>query len=163
MDRIDCPNCVEGIKMCHRRPCWGTVEDFQRIIEQGHANKLMLDFYGTPGEEVHILSGANNNRQGSHAPFNPIGTCIFLDDNKCSIHDIKPYGGAVSCCKQSDKEVRDIVKHCIDSWRTPEGEALVKEWKRIVNYVEVDIFKEVNILSGIEMLLDALNVEERKP
>jgi hypothetical protein len=61
--KIECFGCEKGISMCHMRPCWGTVEDFRKIIKAGHAKKLMIDYYSTKtinkGKNIYFLSGAN--------------------------------------------------------------------------------------------------------
>ena len=49
---MDCPNCINGIKMCHHRPCFGTPEEFEKIIDAGFAEKLRIDYWiGNGGRE----------------------------------------------------------------------------------------------------------------
>jgi len=80
--KVECSMCENGIRMCHRRPCWGTVEDFKKIIDAGFAKKLMIDYYNDESinnnERTYILSGANNGNECSKADWNPKGKCTFL-------------------------------------------------------------------------------------
>jgi hypothetical protein len=32
---MECKGCEKGISMCHHRPCFGTPEDFEAIIDAG--------------------------------------------------------------------------------------------------------------------------------
>jgi len=46
---IECTGCASGVKMCHNRPCLGTPEEFEAIIDAGYAEKLRLDYWaGAP-------------------------------------------------------------------------------------------------------------------
>lgn len=53
-----CYGCVKGIRMCYTRPCWGTPEEFDKIIDAGFSHLMQLDFYyrksmtGLPDIEV---------------------------------------------------------------------------------------------------------------
>lgn len=44
-DVNSCSGCNFGIKMCHNRPCWGTPEDFNKIMDAGFAKLIQCDFY----------------------------------------------------------------------------------------------------------------------
>ena len=46
---MDCTGCSNGINMCHNRPCAGTPEEFDKIIDAGYADKLRIDYWtGSP-------------------------------------------------------------------------------------------------------------------
>lgn len=56
---MDCKGCEKGISMCYTRPCMGTPEEFEAIIDAGFANKLRIDhwnghhgFEGPTQEEI---------------------------------------------------------------------------------------------------------------
>lgn len=40
--KVEC-NCELGVKMCHKKPCYGTPEEFRKIIEEGYWHKLRID------------------------------------------------------------------------------------------------------------------------
>lgn len=42
---MECTGCEMGIKMCHNRPCFGSPEEFDKIIDAGYADKLRIDYY----------------------------------------------------------------------------------------------------------------------
>jgi hypothetical protein len=134
--KIECPNCEKGIYYCKTRPCWGTVNDFKKIIEAGHAKELMIDYYShkniNNGNKIYFLSGSSNSNQCSKADWNPKGVCIFLENDKCRINDIKPTTGAVACCKK--KPNISIMHACILTWNTKKGKQLIKDWKKMVDY-----------------------------
>ena len=138
--RIECKDCRRGINMCEQRPCWGTVKDFKKIIKAGYAKKLMIDYYNNDkinnGEDIYFLSGASSGNECSKADWNPKGTCIFLENNKCIIHNIKPTSGAVSCCK-IDYNLK-LTHACLMTWTTTEGKKLIEDWKKMVDYIEKD-------------------------
>jgi hypothetical protein len=139
INKIECKGCEKGIAMCYRRPCWGTVKDFKKIIEAGFAHRLMIDYYNSKelkdNKRIYFLSGANNGNECSKADWDPIGVCSFLENNSCSIHDIKPTMGAISCCKTEESQ-RKYTESCIATWDTEEGIRLIKKWKSIINYIE---------------------------
>ena len=141
----ECLGCEKGISMCFNRPCWGTVEDFEKIIDEGHSDKLMLDywigrgdredieghpFFGNPfKEDVFILCGAIKGFEGKKAPFSLFkkGGCTFLtEENKCSIHHIKPIEGKYACCKSEDNKGRDLRLSLVRMWDTEKGKELIK-------------------------------------
>jgi hypothetical protein len=123
-----CGGCKSGIKMCHHIPCMGTVEDMEKLMDYGYADKLMLDYWvgensvkesmskslgSNPNDEpskwnpftedIMYLVPAIKGLEGKAAPFARGGTCTLLVDNKCSVHhlDLKPVQGRFACCKQS--------------------------------------------------------------
>ncbi len=152
--KIECKDCTEGIAMCNLRPCWGTVKDFLKIIKAGHAKKLMIDYYSNDkinnGKKIYFLSGASNHNQCSKADWNPKGTCIFLVNNKCNIHNIKPTMGAVMCCKI--KQDKTLMHACLMTWLTKEGLKLIEDWKKMVNYVNKDDDEGFNLYDAMTLL-----------
>lgn len=48
---MECTGCSTGAAMCHNRPCFGTPEEFDKIIDAGFADKLRIDYWvGSPLE-----------------------------------------------------------------------------------------------------------------
>lgn len=46
---MECTGCKEGVSMCHNRPCFGSPEEFDKIIDAGFADKLRIDYWiGAP-------------------------------------------------------------------------------------------------------------------
>ena len=42
---MECTGCKNGVVMCYNRPCLGTPEEFEKIIDAGFARKLRIDFW----------------------------------------------------------------------------------------------------------------------
>ena len=138
--KVECIDCSKGVQMCRTRPCWGTADEFKKIISAGHKEKLMLEYYNNNdlnnGETVYFLCGASNGCECTKADWNPKGTCVFLVDNKCLIHDMKPTMGAVGCCKVGvDK---NLLHACLKTWNTKQGKDLIEKWKKDVDYTDKD-------------------------
>jgi len=153
--KVECTSCIKGIRMCTTRPCWGTVKDFKRIIEAGYATSMMIDYYAhrdiNNGDRIYFLSGASRGNQCSKADWNPKGTCSFLIKEKCAIHDIKPTVGAVACCeKEPDLK---LIHACMLTWNTRTGKKLINDWKKMVNYVDVEDDEGFDIGDLISLLL----------
>lgn len=164
--KVECKGCNEGKQMCKTRPCWGTVDDFKRIIDAGHADKLMIDYYNNAsingGNNIYFLSGASNHCQGSKAIWNPKGTCIFFEkdklskkgivftEGKCLIHDIKPTIGAVACCKK--RQDKEFIHACLLTWTTRKGKKLISDWKKMVNYVDVPDNEGFNFVDAFMLM-----------
>jgi hypothetical protein len=53
---MECTGCSNGVAMCHNRPCFGTPEEFDKIIDAGYAEKLRIDHWtGAPaGSRIKI-------------------------------------------------------------------------------------------------------------
>jgi len=153
--KVECTSCTKGVSMCETRPCWGTVSDFKKIIKAGHADKLMIEYYNhedlNKGERVYFLSGASNGNEGSKASWNPKGTCIFLVNDKCSIHEIKPTIGAVACCK-TEYDLK-ITHACLKTWTTKSGKKLIEDWKKMVNYREKDDDEDFSIMGVLSLFM----------
>jgi hypothetical protein len=46
---MECTGCKQGVSMCHNRPCFGSPEEFDKIIDAGYADKLRIDHWtGAP-------------------------------------------------------------------------------------------------------------------
>lgn len=163
-----CMGCTNGIKMCYNRPCWGTPNEFRRIIDAGFASKLMIDFWHggeaqIPGvgknpfnHNVFFLCGALAGKEGDIVGLNPTGKCSLLNEkDQCSIHDIKPIQGRTSCCKHPDAydERIDILR----LWDTEEGKSLIEEWKIMVKLNKPTEVPEITLSSAFEMLTSIID------
>ena len=129
-DTIEC-SCEECTSACHRKPGWFLPEEIKPaaallgITEQEFFNEyLSVDYYGSshdaegneiPNGFMFVLSPATDKSQpGDIFPFDPSGTCVFLKDNKCSIHSAKPFE-----CKVYDHRhlvSTEVHKHVAEAW-----------------------------------------------
>ena len=145
IDYSDCKGCEKGIGFC-KRPCWPIPEEAQRLIDEGYGDKLMLDFWGSGGEEenIYILAPANPGYESKLAPGSdpfefvfsmllgrsPLSSgCTFqTPDNLCSLHDkgLKPFEGRRTCCKNNGSGLHEAVAR---EWDNEEAKKIVSNWK----------------------------------
>jgi len=122
--------------MCKERPCWGTPAEVRRMIENGFADKLMLDWYYYKKGNVYIIAPAIVGCEKKSSPFWPSGRCALLDDsNKCILHgtDMKPSEAKWASCTDINDKI-DIHLLVANTWKNKEARELVKEWKDRVGY-----------------------------
>ena len=108
---MECLQCGE----CCDAPCDIIPQDLPRLLERFQLS--LSDFYKrylialvvkSPrySGEILMMVPVKVNSQGVRCKkfladgeyLNTRGKCIFLKDNKCSIHDLKPYGGRFLQC-----------------------------------------------------------------
>lgn len=157
-------SCSDCVSMCEYRPCWGTPEDIEKIIDAGLADKLMEDYWvgdGKNGQDISIPAPAIRGREGKRASFVPVGTCTFLKDGLCQLHNgLKPLEGRVASCKSSPEMTRiydQIRKDIVQSWNTPEGERVYQKWRKALGMPEDKEFE----FSGLEMLFKLFEFEKK--
>ncbi len=162
---IECA-CDKCISACKYRPCWGTIEDMENIIDKGFSASLMLEHclvlehwspYKEDGEieNVFLLVPALRGYEGRRAPFYPIGTCTFLNkEDRCIIHKIKPTLGKVMSHNDIGSELGEH-KIVAKSWYCEEGINLIERWKELVNFNDVDKiennFREIDWFSDLKV------------
>jgi hypothetical protein len=58
---FECTGCQLGVQMCYNRPCMGTPEEFDKILDAGFAKNLHLEYWVRSTEEggdIYMLSGS---------------------------------------------------------------------------------------------------------
>lgn len=135
--------CKECVGACETRPCWGTIEDAERLIDAGFASRLMCDYWygdGPDGDDIQLLCPAVVGYEDGPAPEtsfmlgffgdNPFGRCTFLTkDNLCEVHKIKPLEGRRALpCKEPRGFGQKRHKRVAMQWNNKKGRALVKRW-----------------------------------
>lgn len=124
-DPCSCEICV---RMCETRPCWGTPEDIEKIINAGFGKRLMLDYWcDTP--DINLLCPAIVGYENKNAPFWPNGRCTFLNEKGlCELHDLglKPTEGKVAIHGKKDEDTHyEVAK----TWKNEKGKILIKLWR----------------------------------
>lgn len=131
---VEC-SCYE-CKECCKRPCWGTPEDIQKIIDAGLGHRLMLDLWGnnSKGENTFIPCPALKGSEGQNYPNFPRyeeGCTFWTAEGKCELHErgLKPTEGRLTSCKRPElSEDPTLHKEIYQTWETEEGEALANKW-----------------------------------
>jgi hypothetical protein len=137
---VECSSCVH---MCESRPCWPTPEEALVLIERGHGDRLMLDYWSgsfcdcgqddhsdcVSGDDVMILSPAIVGREGKVAPFWPEGRCTFLTGTgRCELYGTcQPLEGRVADCRTDlTYPLHEIVAR---TWARREAQEVVQRWQ----------------------------------
>lgn len=156
-------SCDICSKMC-TRPCWGTPEEIQKIIDAGLGHRLNKDFYGhSDRDDVNILGPALKGYEGKHCamiPKSPEG-CTFWKNGLCELHTLglKPIEGRLAY-HDNDKESSTYIhqKMIPEAWDTDLGRSMVKQWcdKYDVEINPKEAFNSIDIVYG---LLDMLKLK----
>lgn len=129
----NCEQCIIGC--ADGRPCWGTIEDMEIIIDEGFADRLMLDFWNDCEEgnrDIYLLVPALCGYEKKSAPHWPIGRCNFLNDkNMCDIHKVKPVLGKITNHENFDNGMHNIIAQ---SWDCKKGMDLIERWKKLIEF-----------------------------
>jgi hypothetical protein len=131
-DPCSCDICVNYCL----RPGWWTVEEAERAIHAGYAERMMLEM--APEMTFGVLSPAFKGCEGNFAMniFANDG-CNFLKDNRCEL-----FGSGVEPleCRFCHHDRIGLGKKCHsdleNDWNTAEGRALITQWARIVKLLE---------------------------
>lgn len=196
MDIPVCKGCSSGIGMCYHTPCMGTPEDMEKLLDAGYANDIMMDWwlgastlknhemakkmnFEVPienpfSEDVIYLAPAIKGYGGGKTPLGKKGTCGFLKDNLCSLHDkgLKPLQGKIACCSikrvfKGESEDLDERLYLLYAWNTEKGRQVVDRWKKLVNFDEK--YKDEKLetpktsLQMLEFLIDFMGKMSEKP
>jgi hypothetical protein len=125
--------CGECVDMCARRPCWGTPDEIQKIIDAGHGDKLRLDNYVRVDSDIILLvAPAAQGHEGTQLPWWPSGRCAFLTDGGlCSLHEegLKPLEGRAADCQSDLNGELDVHRLVAYSWRNAKARKIVAEWR----------------------------------
>lgn len=135
-------SCADCKSMC-RRPCWPLPREVKALIEAGHADRLMLDywegdFHDDEHDRVYIPCGANPGHERCTAPesISLLRTgCVFQSKNGlCELHTcgLKPIEGRLAHHDMDNSS--DIHEAVARAWDTEEGRAIVTRWARCVGH-----------------------------
>jgi hypothetical protein len=147
-NECDCKECRE---MC-QRPCWPTPTEARRLIENGYAHMLMIDYwYGSRRDkhkDIYLLCPAEKGRKQSTASFFPMSGCSLQipGSGACALHGsgLKPIEARLAACKKNarlreklqprKRKHTNIHFRVAKLWDNPEAQKLVEEWKTLVNF-----------------------------
>lgn len=131
-----CPTCK---RMCHHRPCWGTPDEIDRLLDGGHAESLMADYWDADGSiqpedgayRIDVIAPAMVGYGGTDAPWWPHGRCTMLDSNDlCTLHNagLKPVEGRTANHTDSSLPVHKAVAVL---WNTARGREVAARWRML--------------------------------
>lgn len=133
-------SCESCKRICHA-PCCGSVEDFEKIIDSGYADRLMLDDLPDISNCGPILKPALKGHEGCQAPWEVRSSdgCTFWNkDRKCDLHDkgLKPIQGRISYHSAENYDLSLFAEINKSDWESERGVALIEKWKKLVKYDE---------------------------
>lgn len=131
-------SCEKCQSMCHA-PCCGSVEDFEKLIESGYADRLMYDDIDDISNSGKMLKPALKGYEGKKTPWETSSKkgCTFWKKGKCELHNLglKPIQGKLAIHNGNDgiysNEYAALSKK---DWESPRGISLIEKWKKLVNY-----------------------------
>lgn len=142
-------SCQSCQSRCKTFPCLGTPEDIKRLIDAGYSKKLMLNYYVSPNsisEDVFYISPATKGKECKFVVFPLLEyriedstECVFFDDGKCQIQDLKPTEGKLVDHSTDDLDVHYLV---ISTWNNKCANKFRKEWQDIVDCKAISAYDE---------------------
>lgn len=118
--------CERCRVMCEK-PCWGTPDEIQRLIDAGFGDRLALDYW-SGDETIYVLAPALKGHEGQEAPWTNWSQdgCTFWQDGLCQLHEmgLKPSEGAQTyACRPGEFIGRRTL---VALWETRQD--IVEEW-----------------------------------
>lgn len=123
---MDC-SCNTCINECYNKPGWFILGEAEKVAEyldismkELFDNYLTIDWYSLDkGKAYFVLSPAvKDYKSGDMASFSGTGECIFLKDDKCIIHEVKPYECRKYTHEDTNEEVSIRHKTVARKWAT---------------------------------------------
>lgn len=128
-------SCEVCVNYC-KRPGWWTVDEAEKAIKAGYANRMMLEM--SPDMKFGVLSPAFKGCEGNFA-LNIYATegCNFHKNNLCELFGTGLQPLECRFCHH-DRIGQGIVCHTEieNDWNTAKGKALVKKWGEITGFWE---------------------------
>lgn len=132
LKNIEC-SCQQCKDMC-KLPCWPTPEEADRLIENGYADKMMLDYWVRQGGDILLICPAEKGSEKGDASYLRNNGCVMQDEKGlCKLHDngLKPIEGRVT---SSHSPMDDLHEAVAFSWDNDFGKSIIEKWKNIVQY-----------------------------
>jgi len=117
-----------------QRPGWWIVEEAEKAIEAGYANRMMLEI--SPEKDFSVLSPAFRGNEGSFAlQLFSKNWCTFFKNDLCELFDT---GYQPLECRYCHHERKGMGNKCHldieDAWKTKRGQDLVKKWGDLTGF-----------------------------
>jgi hypothetical protein len=131
---VNC-TCDVCVAMCEEKPCHGTPEEIQRLIDAGYGDRLALFFcqnYSLEPKLEYVEYIAPSPLFRQHG-------CTFLKDKRCELHALgmKPLEGRVVWHGNTDiggfpiPEGYSLREYIASLWANESAQRLVDSWKRL--------------------------------
>lgn len=137
---VEC-QCWKCQSMC-QRPCFGTPDDIQKLIDAGYEDRLCLDNHCGLEKcaEIDLLTPALKGRESSFAPLMPSSKegCTFFKDGKCELHGkgLKPSQGRKAIHDHRDTKEEEkkymggkLGASISELWKDEKAQKMVEDFK----------------------------------
>ena len=124
-------SCDKCKGMCKRRPCWGTPDEMEKVINTEFVDRLMIDYWADLEGDIKIVCPAIKGYEKRCAPFWPTGQCsLFTPGGLCPLHNLglKPIEGRVASCITSEDD--SLHGEIAEMWDTEKGRSVVQLFKQ---------------------------------
>jgi hypothetical protein len=126
-------SCNECVSFC-KRPGWWTIEEAEKAIEAGLANRMMLEV--APEFSFGVLSPAFKGNEVNYAMqlFAEQG-CTFLKDNRCELFGSGNQPLECRFCHHDRAgQGKDCHRDIENDWNSERGKRLIVRWGNITGY-----------------------------
>lgn len=124
--------CVRCVDACRVRTGWFLPGEAEKAAEL--KGMILADFFkqylGVDwwSDDTLILAPAIRGMfTGGRYPEDPEGTCVFLVDGKCDIHDAKPFECRAYIHTETSEEVQARHRTVVDAWRAEQHQKQCRE------------------------------------
>lgn len=131
--------CNECIKACRNRPGWfkpgeaEKVAGYLKISLQELFNKyLQVDYWVGDGKKhpsdiLNLSPGIVEEMHCKVVTWFPRGTCVFLKEDRCSIHPVKPFECKMTVCCNDNEHEDDCHEEAGLSWNNEKDQLQVNK------------------------------------
>jgi len=126
-------SCTTCLDYCNR-PGWWTLEEAEKAISAGFANRMMLEI--SPEHNFGVLAPAFKGNEVNFAlQIFSDQKCTFLKDNLCELYGTGFQPIECRFCHHSRKGLGDKCHTDIEKyWNTPEGKRLIVRWGNLTGF-----------------------------
>ena len=131
-----CSTCVDACKVRPGRFLPKEVKQVAKLLniseKELFETKLAVDHdtveVSNKNKEVYILSPAiDTSEPGGMYPFYPIGRCIFLKNDRCEIHQAKPFECREYIHSDSNDSISERSDIVLRAWYNKENQLYIKK------------------------------------
>lgn len=103
--------CDQCVAACRNKPGWFKPGEVEKVAEflgmslqQLFNEKLQVDYWvgKGKGDIYNLTPGIIEEMERKVVPWFPHGTCVFLKDDRCEIHSVKPFECRETLCSCCD-------------------------------------------------------------
>lgn len=142
-----CQRCQRG---CTYKPGWFMPGEAEVVaahlgmsLPELFQAKLGIDWWDRTqheGGNIDLLAPAVTNWEPGvrYSEDDPLGQCVFYENGRCSIHEVKPFECRHSHHSMSLREHRHLHARVAEAWDTPESREQIAALEQAANSTQTD-------------------------